>query len=125
MARLLIVDDEESIRELIKEVLSGQGHEFELAADGAAALEALARSEFDLAIVDRKMPGMDGLALVAAIRGAPKTQSLKVLMCTGASAGADQDRARAAGADGCIEKPLRFSALLRQVAQALATPRGS
>src|SRR3990167_2416645 len=122
MARVLIVDDEEYIRDLIKEVLLAQGHEFELADGGAAALEILRRKAIDLVIVDRNMPGMSGIEVVQLIRQNPKTKGLKILMCTGSSVTKEIDEAFAAGADDYVLKPLNFPALLGKVAKALASP---
>ncbi len=122
MARVLIVDDEEYIRDLIKEVLMGQGHEFDLAADGVGAFEILRKKTIDLAIIDRNMPGMSGIEIVQLIRQNPKTKGLKVLMCTGSSVTKEIDEAFNAGADDYILKPLSFPALLSKVAKALATP---
>ena len=120
MARILIADDEESIRDLIKEVLSSGGHEFHLAADGAQALEVLRRKAVDLAIVDRNMPGMSGIEVVQLIRQNPKTARVKVLMCTAASVTREIDEAFAAGADDYVLKPLNFAQLTAKVAKALA-----
>jgi CheY-like chemotaxis protein len=122
VARILIVDDEESIRDLIKEVLSSEGHEFQLAADGAQAFEILRKKPLDLAIVDRNMPGMTGIEVVQLIRQNPKTASMKVLMCTGASVTKEIDEAFAAGADDYVLKPLNFAQLIAKVAKALAAP---
>lgn len=122
MARVLIVDDEEYIRDLIKEVLLAQGHEFELAPGGKEALEILRRKAIDLAIIDRNMPGMSGIEVVQLIRQNPKTKGLKILMCTGSSVTKEIDEAFAAGADDYLLKPLNFPALLGKVAKALASP---
>lgn len=122
MARVLIVDDEEFIRDLIKEVLMSQGHEFEMADSGAAAFEVLRKKTVDLAIVDRNMPGMTGIEVVQLIRQNPKTKGLKVLMCTASSVTKEIDEAFNAGADDYILKPLSFPALLGKVAKALASP---
>jgi CheY-like chemotaxis protein len=121
VAKILIVDDEESIRDLIKEVLSSEGHEFHLAAGGAQAFEILRRKPVDLAIVDRNMPGMTGIEVVQLIRQNPKTSSVKVLMCTGSSVTKEIDEAFAAGADDYVLKPLNFAQLLAKVAKALGT----
>lgn len=121
MAKILIVDDEESIRELVKEVLSSNGHEFYLAADGAQAFEVLRKKPLDLAIVDRNMPGMTGIEVVQLIRQNPKTSKMKVLMCTGSSVTKEIDEAFAAGADDYVLKPLNFAQLLAKVAKALGT----
>jgi CheY-like chemotaxis protein len=120
MARVLIVDDEEYIRDLIKEVLLAQGHEFELAASGAAAFEILRKKSIDLIIVDRNMPGMTGIEVVQLIRQNPKTKAIKVLMCTGSSVTKEIDEAFAAGADDYVLKPLSFPALIGKVTKALA-----
>ena len=121
MARVLIVDDEEFVRDLIKEVLLAQGHEFELAADGAEALDILRKKAIDLAIVDRNMPGMSGIQVVQLIRQNPRTKALKVLMCTASVVTKEIDEAFAAGADDYILKPLNFSTLLSKVTKALAS----
>ena len=121
MARVLIVDDEEFVRDLVKEVLLAQGHEFELAADGTAALDILRKKAIDLAIIDRNMPGMSGIQVVQLIRQNPRTKALKVLMCTASVVTKEIDEAFAAGADDYILKPLNFSTLLSKVTKALAS----
>ena len=116
------MDDEESIRELIKEILSSEGHELTLAADGAKAFELLRKKPMDLAIVDRNMPGMTGIEVVQLIRLNPKTSTMKILMCTGSSVTKEIDEAFAAGADDYVLKPLNFAALAAKVAKTLASP---
>lgn len=122
MARILIVDDEDFIRDLIKEVLMALGHEFELAANGAEAFEIMRKKTIDLAIIDRNMPSMTGIEVIKLIRQNPKTKSIKVLMCTGSSLTKEIDEAFNAGADDYILKPLSFPALLGKVTKALASP---
>jgi two-component system chemotaxis response regulator CheY len=122
MARVLIVDDEESIRFLIKDILTPQGHEFQLAAGGTEALDILRKKKIDLAIVDRNMPGMTGIDVVKLIRLDPKLTNVKILMCTGSSVTKEIDEAFNAGADDYILKPLSFPSLLGKVAKALASP---
>lgn len=123
MASILIVDDEESIRDLIKEVLLPGNHQFHFAADGKQALDIVRKKGVDLAIVDRNMPGMTGIQLVQLIRQNPKTAAIKILMCTGASFTKEIDEAFAAGADDYLLKPLNFAQLLDKVKKALASPR--
>lgn len=64
MARILIIDDEESIRETLKDILGYEGHEVEEASNGKEALEMLKKFNYDVALCDIKMPGMDGLELL-------------------------------------------------------------
>ena len=122
MARILIVDDEESIRDLIKEVLTSGGHEFYLAEGGKQAFDLLRSKPVDLAIVDRNMPGVSGIEVVMAMRRDPKLAKVKVLMCTGASVTKEIDEAFAAGADDYILKPLNFAMLIGKVTKALNAP---
>src|SRR5579871_2536441 len=98
MARLLIAEDEEAVRNAVARALSLDGHDVVTRADGAAALEALtgAAQRFDLLLTDIKMPIMDGIALaLAAARDQPE---LPIVLMTGY---ADQ-RERAHGLDALI-----------------------
>ena len=67
-ARILIVDDEEGIRELFKDNLQARGYRCDTAPGGAAALELMASEEYDLAILDMMMPGMSGVYLFEQIK---------------------------------------------------------
>jgi DNA-binding response OmpR family regulator len=103
MARILIAEDEEPIRDLCARALSGDGHEVLSAADGAAAYDLIGREHghFDLLLTDIKMPVMDGIALaLAAARDYP---DLTILLMTGF---ADQ-RERAHGLDALIHDVLK------------------
>lgn len=122
MSRVLIVDDEEAVRDLIEEVLRAQTHEVHAAANGRDALQILRAKPFDLAIIDRNMPGMTGIEVVRLIRLNPATKDIKVLMCTASSVTKEIDEAFEAGANGYILKPLNFQALLDKVTKTLASP---
>jgi len=120
MAHILVCDDDEHIRELIKEVLSIDGHTFDTAANGAEALERLRTGTYALLIIDRNMPKMNGVHAVQLIRSNPNTKDLKVLMCTSASVTAEVDEAFAAGATDYILKPINLQALAAKVKKHLA-----
>ena len=62
--RVLIIDDERSIRNTLKEILEFEGHQITLAADGAEGLEAASSASFDVIFCDIKMPGMDGIEVL-------------------------------------------------------------
>ena len=120
MARILLAEDEETVRSLVVRALEMDRHIVTATADGAAALEALAeaKGDFDLLLSDIKMPIMDGIALaLAAARDFP---DVKILLMTGY---ADQ-RERASGLEGLVHgiiaKPFTVADLRFAVAAALA-----
>ena len=120
MARILIAEDEESLRGFVQRTLAQSSHDAVVAADGAEALDTLARDggAFDLLLTDIKMPIMDGIALsLAAARDHP---DLTILLMTGY---ADQ-RERATGLEalihGVITKPFTVAEIQAAVANALA-----
>ena len=121
MPRILIADDEESMRLLVARAIAMDGHEIVTAEDGAEALEILTRDSgaFDLLLTDIKMPVMDGIALaLAAARDFPK---VVILLMTGF---ADQ-RERASGLDAIVHdvitKPFAVADIRTAVADALAS----
>jgi two-component system, cell cycle response regulator CpdR len=121
MARILIADDEESMRQLVARAIAMDGHETTTAEDGAEALDILVRNNgaFDLLLTDIKMPVMDGIALaLAAKRDFP---NLTILLMTGF---ADQ-RERASGLDAIVHdvitKPFAVADIRTAVADALAS----
>jgi len=119
MPRVLIVDDEESMRMLVARAIAMDGHDIATAEDGAEALEILSdQGAFDLLLTDIQMPVMDGIALaLAAARDFP---DLTILLMTGF---ADQ-RERASGlnaiAHDVITKPFTVADIRTAVADALA-----
>ena len=120
MARILVAEDEESLRSLVARALMQDGHAVITASDGAEALDVLTREngEFELLLTDIRMPIMDGIALaLAAARDHPK---LAILLMTGF---ADQ-RERASGLDALIHdvipKPFSLAAIRSAVNCALS-----
>ncbi|UYO48971.1 response regulator [Rhodopseudomonas palustris] len=123
MARILIADDEESMRLLIARAIGMDGHETVTAEDGSEALEILTNQngKFDLLLTDIKMPIMDGIALaLAAARDFPE---LTILLMTGF---ADQ-RERAFGLDAIVHdvvtKPFSVADIRTAVADALTAKK--
>ena len=120
MARILIAEDEEALREMCGRALSTAGHEVKTVCDGGEALDVLQREagRFDLLLTDIRMPIMDGIAL--ALSAARDFPDLTILLMTGY---ADQ-RERAHGLDALIhdviQKPFSLATLRAAVAEALA-----
>ena len=115
--RVLIVDDEESIRELLTKALELAEYEVEAAADAHAAIDRLRLGSYDLLIADLRMPGMDGLALIREARRLHP--SLAVIIITGYSSEATAIQAVNLGVGGYLVKPFRIPQVLSAVARAL------
>lgn len=120
MARILVVDDDPLVRELLQTVLGDAGHEVAAVTNGEDALKRLRESAYAVVVLDRSMPRLSGLEVVAAMRKDPALKSVKVLMCTGAGMLADAEDALKAGADDYTVKPLELPRLLEKVARLAA-----
>ncbi|MCO5170514.1 MAG: response regulator [Planctomycetes bacterium] len=115
MRRALVVDDEELLRDLLSELLSGAGWAVHVAADAAAALGRLAEGRFDVALVDLHLGGpVDGVRLCRDLREAQR--GLAVLLMSGE---VDPAAAAAAGAQGFVGKPFQRDELLAALERAL------
>ena len=119
MARILVVDDEEPIRGIVKRLFSLHGHTIDTAVDGAAAVDQLQAKHYDLMIIDNFMPRMTGIEAVAVIRTSPKFKDLKILMVTNTSFTKDIDAAYHVGIDGYVVKPFDMKQLLEKVNRTL------
>lgn len=116
--KILVVDDEADIRTLLKEILSEEGYEVEVAADAAQGRAARARSVPDLVLLDIWMPGTDGITLLREWSGAA-TEECPVVMMSGHGTVETAVEATRLGAFDFIEKPLSLAKLLRTVQRAL------
>jgi excisionase family DNA binding protein len=115
--RVLVADDESSIRELLSKTLALAEYEVETAPDGRAALDRLRLGRYDLLIADLKMPGLDGLTL---IREARRLKSdLPVIIITGFSTESSAIEAVNLGVSGYLTKPFRVPQVLAAAARAL------
>ena len=102
-AAVLIVDDESGIRDMLSFELAQDGFDVETAESGLAAVEALKRRKFDLAVTDLKMPGMDGVATVEALRGLDS--DIEVIVATGYASVETAVACMKRGAYDYIQKP--------------------
>jgi len=116
-SRVLVVDDESSIRELLAKTLALAEYDVDTAPDGRAALERLRLGHYDLLIADLKMPGMDGLTL---IREAKRLKAdMPVIIITGFSTESSAIEAVNLGVAGYLTKPFRVPQVLAAAARAL------
>lgn len=114
-AKILVVDDDESIRELLRLHLSGAGYEVDVAADAISAGYMVLRRAPDLIITDIAMPHMDGFEFVAALKADKSLPDIPVVFLTSIEDG--DHRGKELGAVGYITKPVRADRLLSIVAQ--------
>ena len=115
--RILVVDDESSIRDLLAKTLALAEYDVDTAPDGRSALERMRMYTYDLLIVDLKMPGVDGLAV---IREAKRYKAdLPVIIITGFSNEASAIEAVNLGVSGYLTKPFRVPRVLAAASKAL------
>ena len=110
--KILVVDDEPSIREIVSLYLKRSGYEVTTAADGQAAVVALARQPFDLVVLDLMLPQIDGLEITRRLR---TTSETPIIMLTARSAEIDRILGLEMGADDYVTKPFSPQELVSRV----------
>jgi excisionase family DNA binding protein len=118
--RVLVVDDEEMVREMVVKLLSNSDWEVVTAPDGASALNLLRATEYDLLVTDLKMPGMDGLSMIRQAR--QEVTELPVIIITAHSTEASAIEALNMGVSGYLLKPFRGQRFLSIAAKLLGEP---
>ena len=111
--RVLVVEDEADSRECLKLLLETEGHQVALTDNGAAALEEIARFRPDIALVDVGLPGMDGYEVARRARSLPGGKELKLIAITGYGGDKHRRRAKSAGFDMHVVKPISYEQLAR------------
>jgi serine/threonine protein kinase len=122
MSRILVVDDDPDILNLVGAYLMAEGHSVEFAASGVVGVQAAARAAPDLILTDFQMPQMDGFALFNAIRSSPRTTQVPVVMLTAHNSRALMLKALGMGLDDFLGKPITREELLRVVGPLLPSP---
>src|SRR5213592_4147527 len=117
--RILVVEDESAIRELLRLHLSVAGFESEEIGDGAAALELTRADRFDLIVLDVMLPGLDGLTLCRAIRAGGANTATPIVMVTARDTESDRVLGLESGADDYLTKPFGIREMLARVAAIL------
>jgi CheY-like chemotaxis protein len=115
--KILVVDDQESMRSMLTDLLDMMGHETCTASGGAEALERLGAGQIDLVITDLNMPEMDGMELTKRIKTA--SPQLPVIVITGYGTFHTERQVLASGADGYIPKPCTIHRVQETVNAAL------
>lgn len=114
-ARILVVDDDDSLRELLRMHLASAGYEVSTAADAISAGYQVLKNPPDLILSDVNMPHMDGFEFVAALKSDPTLPEIPVIFLTSMEDG--DHRGKELGAVGYLTKPVRADRLLEMVAR--------
>ncbi|MEU5253652.1 SpoIIE family protein phosphatase [Streptomyces longwoodensis] len=122
-ARVLVADDNADMREYLTRLLRGAGYRVDAVQDGRQALDAVRRHAPDLVVSDVMMPGLDGLALVGALRADPRTASVPVLLLSARAGQEASIEGLRAGADDYLVKPFAAAELLARVRAAIELAR--
>ena len=116
---ILVVEDEEDIRELLRYNLAKEGYQVACAASGEEAVKAATAAPPDLVLLDLMLPGMDGLEVCRPLKGEPRTRSIPIIMLTAKGEEADIVTGLELGADDYVTKPFSPRVLLARIRTAL------
>jgi two-component system phosphate regulon response regulator PhoB len=114
-ARILVVEDEAPLTELLRYNLAAEGYEVETAARGDDADTMLKEAAPDLVVLDWMLPGLSGIELCRRLRARPETRSLPIIMLTARGEESERVRGLATGADDYIVKPFSVPELLARI----------
>ena len=120
---VLVIEDDDDIRDVMREVLAAEGFRVETARDGVEALRKLeSGAEKPVILLDMMMPKMDGEAFVKALRSAPALADAPIVVISGSTAA--REKAHALGAAACLVKPFELDELLSVVRRLTRTAAG-
>ena len=120
MATILIVEDNPANMKLVCLLLHQVGHVLLCATDAETGLTLAREQKPHLILMDIQLPGMDGLAATALLKGDPATAAIPVIALTAMAMKEDREKTRAAGCDAYIAKPLRYRELYASIDSLLA-----
>jgi len=122
--RILVVDDEPDLLELVKHHLQREHYEVTTALDGEVALAQARRNPPDLVVLDLMLPGIDGLEVCRRLRADPRTMHVPIVMLTAKGEESDAVIGLSQGADDYVRKPFGSKELLARIAARLRSSRG-
>jgi type II secretory ATPase GspE/PulE/Tfp pilus assembly ATPase PilB-like protein/CheY-like chemotaxis protein len=123
-AKVLLVDDEDQLRRVMRDLLERDGYVVTEAADGVQALDQVDRQGPDIIVLDLNLPGLDGYGVLAHLRSRPATSDIPVVVLTARGDEESEVRVFELGADDFLSKPFRARALSARLQAVLARARG-
>jgi two-component system, cell cycle response regulator DivK len=113
--RILVVEDQEDNRRILRDLLTSAGYEIIEAENGQEALAAAARERPDLILMDIQLPLLDGYEATRRIKADPDLRAIPIIAVTSYALSGDEGKARAAGCDAYVTKPYSPRALLAKI----------
>jgi two-component system cell cycle response regulator DivK len=117
--RILVVEDQEDNRQILRDLLGSAGYEMTEAEDGEQALVAVKAQRPDLILMDIQLPIMDGYEATRRIKAQPDLKSIPIIVVTSYALSGDEAKARAAGCDAYVTKPYSPRQLLMKIKEYL------
>jgi two-component system cell cycle response regulator DivK len=117
--RILVVEDQQDGRQIIRDMLAGTDYEITEAENGEEALTAIAKQRPDLILMDIQLPIMDGYTATKQIKADPALRSIPIIAVTSYALAGEEKKARAAGCDDYVTKPFSPRQLLAKIRQYL------
>jgi two-component system cell cycle response regulator DivK len=117
--RILVVEDQEDNRQIVRDLLTANDYEMTEAENGEEALAAVAKDRPDLILMDIQLPVMDGYEATRRIRADPSLSSIPIIAVTSYGLSGDEEKARAAGCNDFVPKPYSPRQLLAKIREFL------
>jgi two-component system, cell cycle response regulator DivK len=117
--RILVVEDQEDNRQILRDLLANAGFEMIEAEDGQQALTQAAKHKPDLILMDIQLPLLDGYEATRRIKADPALNAIPIIVVTSYALSGDEDKAHAAGCDAYVAKPFSPRALLAKIREYL------
>ena len=119
---ILIVEDNQTNAQLLKDVLVIKCYEVNIVTNGDDALASIEKSKPDLVLMDVQLPGMDGYEITRIMRKNPQTKELPIIAVTAYALKGDREKAMEAGCDGYMSKPINTRELPKMVEKLIGKP---
>jgi len=117
--RILVIEDTEDNRQIVRDLLESAGYELIEALDGLEGVAAAEREHPDLILMDIQLPGIDGYEATRRIRAVPALAAVPIIAVTSYALSGDEAKTRAAGCDGYVAKPFSPRQLLARIREFL------